>query len=248
MMVHVTDNGAVSEAFAVINGMKQGCPLAPTVFGIMFAIMLLDVYRNGRPRIDIAYRTDDRRLDTLRMRASSGPQQPLCMNSSKYDCALNVPMEATVQRSMDHLASDYANVGLNIKTYKTLVIRHPGSSAAACARRIPLHCPHHLRTSSHRIDLLDRMRIHDSGIHNNINTPRTPHNSPIPSTINSSSSIAATTSGITTATNSASSNLSCPHCRRTRTARIGLARHLKSIAQRLARQFLEHQHNPPHSY
>nr|VZI39374.1 unnamed protein product [Spirometra erinaceieuropaei] len=35
MMARVTDNGAVSEAFAVTNGVKQGCALAPTLFSLI---------------------------------------------------------------------------------------------------------------------------------------------------------------------------------------------------------------------
>ncbi|BHF85346.1 hypothetical protein SprV_1002850900 [Sparganum proliferum] len=37
MIAPVTDNGAVSEAFAVTNGVKQGCALAPTLFSLMFS-------------------------------------------------------------------------------------------------------------------------------------------------------------------------------------------------------------------
>nr|VZH97592.1 unnamed protein product [Spirometra erinaceieuropaei] len=58
MMARVTDNGAVSEAFAVTNGVKQGCVLAPTLFSLMFSAMLMDAYRDERPGIRIAYRTD----------------------------------------------------------------------------------------------------------------------------------------------------------------------------------------------
>nr|VZI02283.1 unnamed protein product [Spirometra erinaceieuropaei] len=46
MMARVTDNGAVSEAFAVNNGVKQGCVLAPTLFSLMFSAMLMDAYRD----------------------------------------------------------------------------------------------------------------------------------------------------------------------------------------------------------
>nr|VZI11179.1 unnamed protein product [Spirometra erinaceieuropaei] len=46
MMARVTDNGAVSEAFAVINGVKQGCVLAPTLFSLMFSAVLMDAYRD----------------------------------------------------------------------------------------------------------------------------------------------------------------------------------------------------------
>nr|VZI41708.1 unnamed protein product [Spirometra erinaceieuropaei] len=41
MMARVTDNGAVSEAFAVTNGVKQGCELAPPLFSLMFFAMLI---------------------------------------------------------------------------------------------------------------------------------------------------------------------------------------------------------------
>ncbi|BHF85491.1 hypothetical protein SprV_1002865800 [Sparganum proliferum] len=46
MIARVTDNGAVSEAFAVTNGVKQGCALAPTLFSLMFSAMLMDAYRD----------------------------------------------------------------------------------------------------------------------------------------------------------------------------------------------------------
>nr|VZI10301.1 unnamed protein product [Spirometra erinaceieuropaei] len=146
----------------------------------------------------------------------------------------------------NHTVSRIGLVG-HLRSYRTETSA-PVPGTPAHAHRISLHRPHHLRTSSHPMDLLDHMRIRDSGIHSNINTPRTPDNSPIPSTINSSSNIAAATSGITSATNSAAPNLSCPHCRRTRTPSIGLTSHLESIAQRLASLYLEHQHNPPHPH
>ncbi|BHF83769.1 hypothetical protein SprV_0902691500 [Sparganum proliferum] len=48
IMARVTDNEAVSEAFAVTNGLKQGCVLAPTIFSLMFSAMLMDAYRGER--------------------------------------------------------------------------------------------------------------------------------------------------------------------------------------------------------
>ncbi|VDM03015.1 unnamed protein product [Schistocephalus solidus] len=49
MTARVTDNGTVSEAFAVTNGVKQGCVLAPTLFSLMFSAMLMDAYRDEHP-------------------------------------------------------------------------------------------------------------------------------------------------------------------------------------------------------
>ncbi|BHF78805.1 hypothetical protein SprV_0602192000 [Sparganum proliferum] len=58
MMARVTDNGAVLEAFAVTNGVKQGWVLAPTLISLMSTAMLMGAYRDERPGIRIAHRTD----------------------------------------------------------------------------------------------------------------------------------------------------------------------------------------------
>ncbi|VDL92735.1 unnamed protein product [Schistocephalus solidus] len=67
MMARVTDNGTVFEAFALANGVKQGCVLAPTLLSLMFSAMLMDAYRDERPGIHIAYRMDGRLLNQRRM-------------------------------------------------------------------------------------------------------------------------------------------------------------------------------------
>jgi len=40
MQAQVLDGDAQSESFAVVNGVKQGCALAPTLFSMMFTAML----------------------------------------------------------------------------------------------------------------------------------------------------------------------------------------------------------------
>ncbi|BHF81933.1 hypothetical protein SprV_0802506800 [Sparganum proliferum] len=42
MTAHATDSGAVSEAFAVTNGVKQGYVFASTLFSLMFSDILMD--------------------------------------------------------------------------------------------------------------------------------------------------------------------------------------------------------------
>ncbi|BHF74499.1 hypothetical protein SprV_0501758500 [Sparganum proliferum] len=99
MMARVTDNGAISEAFAVTNGVKQGCVLAPTLFSLMFSAMLMDAYRDERPRIRIAYRTDSNLLNQRRMhfqsRVSTTTVHELLFAD---DCALNTTSEEEMQR------------------------------------------------------------------------------------------------------------------------------------------------------
>ncbi|VDM06347.1 unnamed protein product [Schistocephalus solidus] len=58
MMACVTDNGTLSEAFAVTNRVKQGYFLAPCLFSLMLSAMLTDAYREECRGIHIAYRMD----------------------------------------------------------------------------------------------------------------------------------------------------------------------------------------------
>ena len=42
------NNGEFSEPFGVTNGVKQGCVMAPTLFSMMFAVKLTDVFVQDR--------------------------------------------------------------------------------------------------------------------------------------------------------------------------------------------------------
>ncbi|VDL85769.1 unnamed protein product [Schistocephalus solidus] len=99
MMAQVTENGTVSEAFVVTNGVKQGCVLAPTLFSLMFSAMLMDAYLDEQPGIHIAYRTDGHLLNNWRMQAttrvSTATVHDLLFTD---DCALNTVTEEDMQR------------------------------------------------------------------------------------------------------------------------------------------------------
>nr|VZI31915.1 unnamed protein product [Spirometra erinaceieuropaei] len=117
MMARVTDNGAISEAFAVTNGVKQGCVLAPTLFSLMLSAMLMDAYRDERPGMRIAYRTEGHLLNHRRMnfqsRVSTTTVHELLFAD---DCALNTTSEEEMQRSMDLFSAACENFGLVINT------------------------------------------------------------------------------------------------------------------------------------
>ncbi|BHF60444.1 hypothetical protein SprV_0100340900 [Sparganum proliferum] len=131
MMAQVTDNGAVSEAFAVTNGMKQGCVLAPTLFSLLFSAMLMDAYRDERPGIRIAFRTDSHLLNRRRMnfqsRVSTTTVHELLFAD---DCALNATSEEDLRRSMDLYSAACENFGLVINTQKTVVMHQPPPNSA----------------------------------------------------------------------------------------------------------------------
>nr|VZI34571.1 unnamed protein product [Spirometra erinaceieuropaei] len=138
MMARVTDNGAVSEAFAVTNGVKQGCVLAPTLFSLMFSAMLMDAYRDERPGIRIAYRTDGHLLNQRRMhfqsRVSTTTVHELLFAD---DCTLNTTSEAEMKRNMDLFFAACENFGLVVNTQKTVVMHQPQLNTAA-----PPNAPH----------------------------------------------------------------------------------------------------------
>nr|VZI23898.1 unnamed protein product [Spirometra erinaceieuropaei] len=131
MMARVTDNRAVSEAFAVTIGVKQGCVLAPTLFSLMLSAMLMDAYRDERQGIRIAYRTDGHLLNQRRMHFQSRVSTPIAHELFfADDCALKTTSEEAMQRSMDLFSAACENFGLVINTQKTVVIHQPPPKSA----------------------------------------------------------------------------------------------------------------------
>ncbi|BHF81893.1 hypothetical protein SprV_0802502800 [Sparganum proliferum] len=106
MMARITDNGVVSGAFAVTNGVRQGCVLAPTLFSLMFNVMLMDAYRDEWPGIRIACKTDGHLLNHRRMHfRSCVPTTVVHELLFADDCALNAISEGDMQGSMDLFAA-----------------------------------------------------------------------------------------------------------------------------------------------
>ncbi|BHF57867.1 hypothetical protein SprV_0100081300 [Sparganum proliferum] len=137
MMERVTDDGAVPEAFAVTNEVKQGCVLAPTLFSLMFSAMLIDAYRDERPRIHIAYRTDGHLLNHKRMHFQSHVSTTAVHEHLFADvCAPNTTSEEDMQGSMNLFSAACENFGLVINTEKTVVMHQLPSDAAYVAPKI----------------------------------------------------------------------------------------------------------------
>nr|VZH99935.1 unnamed protein product [Spirometra erinaceieuropaei] len=141
MMIRVKDNGVISEAFAVSNGVKQGCVLAHTLFSLMLTAMRMEAYRDGHPGIRIAYRTDGQLLNQRQMhfqsRVSTTAVHELLFTDN---CALNTTSEEDVQRGMGIFAAAAAaacdNLGLSINMTKRVVIHQPQPDAAYNAPQI----------------------------------------------------------------------------------------------------------------
>nr|VZI36824.1 unnamed protein product [Spirometra erinaceieuropaei] len=99
VMVRVTDNGTISEAFAVTNGVKRDCVLAPTLFSHMFSAMLRDACCYGQPETNIAYTTRGHLLNSRRMKASTRAFTTTANDLLLADCALCTATEEGKQRT-----------------------------------------------------------------------------------------------------------------------------------------------------
>ena len=67
-------NGMISEPFPIVNGVKQGCVLAPTLFGIYFSVILREVKQNANlanPDVGLRTRFDVNLFSTSRLKAQT---------------------------------------------------------------------------------------------------------------------------------------------------------------------------------
>ena len=126
MMACVLDGGEASPDFAVTNGVKQGCVLAPTLFSMMFSAMLTEAFNDDDPGIQIRYRTDGKLFNLRRLDAVTKVTTTIIRDLLfADDCALNASSEPDMQESMDKFSAACDNFGLTISTKKTEVLHQP---------------------------------------------------------------------------------------------------------------------------
>ena len=126
MMARVQDNGDTSKDFAVTNGVKQGCVLAPTLFSMVFSAMLHDALSNADLGIPIKYRTDGKLFNQRRLQAITKVKETVVRDFLfADDCALNALTEEDMQATMDKFSNACDNFGLTISITKTEVMHQP---------------------------------------------------------------------------------------------------------------------------
>ena len=123
MMARVIENGEVSEPFPVTNGVKQGCVLAPTLFSLLFSVMLSDALSQTDDGIMIRFRTDGNFFDLRRLQASTKVKEALVRDFLfADDCALAAHDKDALQRLADALSKSTKAFGLTISIKKTEVL------------------------------------------------------------------------------------------------------------------------------
>ena len=126
MMGRVFDSGKYSEPFDITNGAKQGCVLAPTLFGIVFALMLHYAFRNLDRGAYIQVRTDGGVFNLRRFSARSKTTEWLIRDLLfADDCALCAHSLDDIQMIVDSFADAAKKFGLTISIKKTEVLFLP---------------------------------------------------------------------------------------------------------------------------
>ena len=122
-------DGSLSDSFPVNSGVKQGCVLAPTLFGIYFSVVLNHAFRNSTDGVYLHTRSDGNLFNLSRLKAKTRIRKVL-VRELLYadDAALVSHSESELQRMVDALADSCSRFGLTISRTKTEVLGQGVSS------------------------------------------------------------------------------------------------------------------------
>ena len=122
-------NGATSEAFPVISGVKQGCVLAPTLFAIFFSMLLQYAFKGCSDGVYIHTRADGKLFNITRLRAKTKIAKVLIRELLfADDAALTSHTEDGLQRLVCRLSNACKEFGLTISLKKTNVMAQDADS------------------------------------------------------------------------------------------------------------------------
>ena len=113
-------DGSTSDPFEIKSGVKQGCVLAPTLFGIFFSLLLSHAFDSSDDGIFIRTRSDGKLFNLARLRAKSKVRQVLLREMLfADDAALVTHSQEALQRLSDRFADACKQFGLTISLKKT---------------------------------------------------------------------------------------------------------------------------------
>lgn len=123
MQSTVCFNGAASEPFPISSGVKQGCVLAPTLFGIFFSTLLSYAFHDNDDGVYLHTRSDGRLFNLARLRAKTKVRSVIIREALfADDAALATHTETALQRLVNRLAHSCSEFGLTISLKKTEVM------------------------------------------------------------------------------------------------------------------------------
>lgn len=122
-------DGSSSDPFPIKSGVKQGCVLAPTLFGILFSLLLRYAFSQTEEGVYIHSRSDGSLFNLARLRAKTKVRKVLIREMLfADDAALTAHTEAGLQELIDCFAAACKEFGLTISIKKTNVLGQDVSS------------------------------------------------------------------------------------------------------------------------
>ena len=119
----VSYDGEISEPFLIKSGVKQGCVLAPTLFGIFFSLLLRFAFRQSEEGIHLHTRSDGKLFNISRLRAKKNTRTILIRELLfADDAALVSHSETGLQELLSQLSAACREFGLTINVKKTNVM------------------------------------------------------------------------------------------------------------------------------
>ena len=116
-------NGSFSEPFKIRSGVKQGCVLAPMLFGAFFGLLLNHVLDTTTEGIYLRTRSDGRLFNLARLRAKTNVRKVLIRDILfADDAAVATHTQEELQSLMDCFSQACKDFGLTISVKKTNVL------------------------------------------------------------------------------------------------------------------------------
>ena len=123
MLSTVCFDGATSNAFPVSSGVKQGCVLAPTLFGIFFSMLLQYAFVDCTEGVYVRTRSDGKLFNIVRLRTKTKAYVVLIRELLfADDAALSFHSEEGLQHLVDKLSHACTEFGLTISLRKTNIL------------------------------------------------------------------------------------------------------------------------------
>ena len=132
MTARIFFDGALSDSVPINSGVKQGCVLAPTLFGIFFSLLLHHAHRDLTEGVFLRTRSDGKLFNLSRLRAKTRTRTVLIRELLfADDAALVSHTEQGLQELVDAFASACRDFGLTISLKKTQILTQSVASPPA---------------------------------------------------------------------------------------------------------------------
>ena len=123
MRATIQYEGSMSEPLDIKSGVKQGCVLAPTLFGIFFSLLLKHAFGTSTEGVYLHTRSDEQLFNLARLRAKTKVRMTLIRDMLfADDAAVTSHTEQQLQCLMDRFSQACKDFGLTISLKKTSVL------------------------------------------------------------------------------------------------------------------------------